>query len=421
MLLRRLFRRRVNQAQQRSTSTRETPTDARMSSEANDSPNPLTPFQVLSQMHIFRNEDEKAWWDSTGPVFVKMMADANYDIHHQYKYLTLHQNYVVPFLGPFPREERKDRWMSNITPYGLPFELSLNCSHNIIRYSFEPVTARAGTTEDPFNKTAMDPCLEQLLELDSGIDTTWFNHFRKELVVTEEQAVSLVAQDKVRPGPGKGQHHFAIDLQDGKFMFKAYFYPPMKSMATGVPVEKLLFDSIRKGDIKGSLADSIATLKGYLESTRRSGDDPSPGVTSLFVSCDMIDPSEARLKYYVLDQHVSWQRVEDLWTLGGRRSGDPSNAAGLAILKELWDLLQVPEGFRDMSWGYCVLGEPPKHLLPTFANFTLQPNHPNPEPQVYLVTFGMNDMHVADALTVFFERVGWTELAKNYKKNLCSY
>lgn len=393
-----------------------------MSGETNGCLDHLVPFRVLSQVHVFRSEDEKAWWNSTGPVLVKMMADANYDIHHQYKYLTLHQKYVVPFLGPFPREERKDRWMSNITPYGLPFELSLNCSHNTIRYSFEPVTARAGTSEDPFNKTAMDPCIEQLLQLDSGIDTTWFNHFRKELVVTEEQAVSLIAQGKVQEGPGKGQHHFAIDLQDGKCMFKAYFYPSMKSMATGVPVEKLLFDSIRKGDTKGALADSIATLERYLASTCRARESPSSsGVNSLFVSCDMINPGNARLKYYVLDQHVSWQRVEDLWTLGGRRSSDPSNTAGLAILKELWDLLKVPEGFRDISWGHCVLGEPPKHFLPTFANYTLHHSNPNPEPQVYLVTFGMNDIHIADALTVFFQRVGWAGLAKNYKENLCSY
>jgi hypothetical protein len=34
-----------------------------------------------------------------------------------------------------------------------------------------------------------------------------------------------------------------------------------------------------------------------------------------------------------------------------------------------------------------------------------------PEPQVYFTTFGQNDLHVANALTTFFQRQGWTKLA----------
>jgi tryptophan 4-dimethylallyltransferase len=55
------------------------------------------------------------------------------------------------------------------------------------------------------------------------------------------------------------------------------------------------------------------------------------------------------------------------------------------------------------------------------ANYTLHPDQPMPEPQVYFTTFGMNDIKVADALTEFFQRQGWTEMAESYKKSLLSY
>ncbi|KAK4870197.1 hypothetical protein LT330_005251 [Penicillium expansum] len=111
--------------------------------------------------------------------------------------------------------------------------------------------------------------------------------------------------------------------------------------------------------------------------------------------------------------------MKDLWTLGGRRD-DESTHAGWEMIQELWDLLQIPSGLRSYPEPFLPLGAVPDEILPSMANYTLHQNDPVPEPQVYFTVFGMNDMAVAQALTTFFARQGWTRMAQRYKESLCA-
>ncbi|KAF7591409.1 hypothetical protein BBP40_001570 [Aspergillus hancockii] len=372
----------------------------------------VEPFQVLSKILDFANEDQQDWWYSTGPMLAKMLQDAGYDIHAQYAHLCLHHKCVVPFLGPYPTNG-KERWMSILSRFGLPYELSLNCSKSVVRLAFEPIGPLSGTEHDPFNAQVIWECLEKLTRLNNTIDLQWFTQFKKELVL-DEQETKFVKEHELDKGQVLTQNKLGLDLKGGKFEVKMYMYPYLKSVATGLPIEELMFRSVRKVDKDQRLAVPLSTLEEYINSHR------DKTLSARLISCDLIDPSQSRIKIYVAEQSVDWEHLEDIWTLGHRR-WDHITISGLQLLRELWDLLNIPEGRCDFQDGYLALGSKVNERLPLLANYTLYPNERYPAPQVYFHTFGIGDVAVANAVTTFCDRRGWTEMAQSYKENIFSY
>ncbi|KAM4058374.1 tryptophan dimethylallyltransferase domain-containing protein [Hirsutella rhossiliensis] len=55
------------------------------------------------------------------------------------------------------------------------------------------------------------------------------------------------------------------------------------------------------------------------------------------------------------------------------------------------------------------------------ANWTLSPTKRFPDPQIYLLTVGMNDEVIMNALVAFYKVLGWTDLANTYKDKVASY
>ncbi|CEL10888.1 hypothetical protein ASPCAL13995 [Aspergillus calidoustus] len=384
-----------------------------------------TSYEVLSQSFNFATEDQRQWWHHTAPVFVKSMTDAQYSRDAQYKQLTFFYHCVLPHLGQFPvkinsGKPSKQRYKSNLSPYGLPFEFSLNFPELTVRYSYEPIGPEAGTMADPFNVDKMGPVIGDLAHFTPSIDTTLFRKLADLLLLSREEAKKLISQPGFTPGgPARGQYQFAVDMKGERPMLKGYFFTTMKSLATGISADRLIANAIRAVDQAGKLAAPLAEMESYTQSRAAS-----TFITG-YLGCDMIDPARARLKVYASDSEVTFERLIDLWTLGGRIPNEATTTGrqgkGLEALRELWDLLQIPPGIREMKVEHMELGDPPKSLLPVIVNYTLLPNKPYPEPQVYLVPFGLPDMQIAEALTQFFVRMGWEEAAKTYKENLFSY
>ena len=373
-------------------------------------------YSILSNVLDFSNDDQKLWWHSTAPMFAKMLQLADYNLLSQIQHLLLYWRYIVPSLGVYPTNERDDRWLSILTRYGTPFELSLNCSNSLVRYTYEPINAATGTAEDPFNTHAIWESLHKLVAIQSGVDLEWFRHFKKDLTLDAAESAYLLDQGLAK-GKIKTQNKLAFDLKGGQFVLKTYIYPELKAIATGKSTEEVMFDSVRRlSEQHSSIRPAFSMLEEYVRS--RSGPDST--VSARLLSCDLVNPTKSRIKIYLLERMVSLSAMEDLWTLGGRRS-DPSTLAGFHMIQELWDLLQIPPGLRSYPEPYLPLGTIPDEVLPSMANYTLHHNDPMPEPQVYFTVFGMNDMMVADALTTFFERHGWTDMARKYKDSLRSY
>ncbi|KAI9372976.1 tryptophan dimethylallyltransferase [Aspergillus egyptiacus] len=372
-------------------------------------------YRVLSFVLKFDAESHRLWWHSTAPMFAQMLQSANYTTHDQYRYLLMYKEYVIPHLGCYPTNSAP-RWLSILTRYGTPFELSLNCSDSLVRYTFEPINRHTGTSKDPFNTHAIWDSLQQLCPLEKSIDLEWFRHFKHELTLNSDESAFLVRNDHLVGDSIKTQNKLALDLKDGDFVLKTYIYPALKATATGQSIHELVFGSIRRLAARfPSIAPGLDTLEEYV---RARG--PTSTATPRLMSCDLVNPAKSRIKVYLLERMVSFAAMEDLWTLGGRRR-DPSTLAGLALARELWDLIQLPPGLRSYPAPYLPLGAIPDEQLPLMANFTLHHNDPYPEPQLYFTTFGMNDAAVTDALTTFFERRGWNEMARSYKSSLRSY
>lgn len=371
-------------------------------------------YGILSDVFDFRDDNQRLWWHSTAPMFAEMLQTANYDIHSQYRQLDIYKKCVIPFLGVYPENDR-GRWLSILTRYGIPFELSLNCSDSMVRYTFEPINANTGTEIDPFNSHAIWESLQKLMEIQPAIDLEYFNHFKRDLTLDTKESAFL-HQNSLVGAEIMTQNKLALDLKGSHFVVKTYIYPTLKTIVTGKPIQELIFGSIRKiAKENTNVTLSLATLEEYVKSR-----GPENTACPRLLSCDLVKPSRSRIKIYLSEQMVSFSAIQDLWTLGGRRK-DLSTLTGLNMIQELWDLLRIPSGLRSYPEGFLPLGTSPNELLPCMANYTLLPNHPVPEPQVYFAVFGMNDMAVADALTTFFERRGWTDIARKYKRSLKAY
>lgn len=376
--------------------------------------NPTQPFHTLSQTLAFKNGDEKEWWHSMAGMLSRAMQSFGYDDDAQYNHLNLFHQCILPYLGVFPRPENNNtRWLSTLCPYGTPIEPSLNISQNIVRYSVEPVGPQAGTEDDPQNTNVLWECLEGIKRFDNRVDLTWFRHFASRLMLNKKEGGRFASERKSKFRPGQGQYGFAIDLKSARPMLKGYIFPGVKSKMSGIPTSQLVFNAVREIDSEGTIAESLAKVGDYINNA-------SPLLRVAFVGCDMLEPRDSRIKIYAIDQDVSWARVQDLWTLGGCISSR-SIDEGLKILRELWDLLHIPPGVRSDDVEHCEIGKQANYLFPTIINWTMLPGHADPMPQIYLVTFSMKDSHISAALSTFFGRLGWTQLAQDYSKNLASY
>ncbi|KAI1360186.1 4-dimethylallyl tryptophan synthase [Xylaria arbuscula] len=373
----------------------------------------LKPFYMLSQALNLSNEHHAKWWYSTAPMFAAMMAGASYDIHAQYKFLCIHREVIIPALGPYPEKGQPMRWKSHLTRFGLPFELSFNYSKSLLRFAFEPLGSLTGTEDDPFNIQAIRPVLQDLKAMVPGLDLEWFDHFTNALVISEKEAQTLLNRDIQIP-VFKTQNKLAADLDpSGDIVLKTYIYPRIKSIATGTPKEGLMFDAIKSADTDGKVSTPLAILEEFIA-------ERTPTLIGHFLSCDLLKPSESRIKVYCMERQLDLASIESIWTLNGRRN-DPETLDGLDALRELWQLLPITEGLCPLPDCFYEPGTSPREQLPLIINFTLSPKSPLPEPQIYFPAFGQNDGAIAEGLAIFFKSRGWGGLAKSYPSDLASY
>ncbi|KAJ0423135.1 aromatic prenyltransferase [Aspergillus carlsbadensis] len=394
------------------------------------------PFAILSKAFNFATPDEAKWWQSTGPMFAAVVANAGYDLHIQYQFLCLHRELVIPALGPYPRPSNGNdgngnrRWKSVLTRFGLPFELSVNYTKSIARFAFEPIGPHTGTAKDPFNTKMIWEVLERFGKIVPDLDLELIRHFVRELVVSDKEAEVITSQMEYT-SVYRTQNKLAVDLNhDGSILLKTYIYPESKSFVTGRSRQQLIFDAIRAaGSYQQRVEASLSTLEEFLNgsppSTRSSsgGTAAATGHSSLeacFLSCDLIARQHSRIKIYFLETQLDYASLSDIWTVGGRRH-DPETMKGLALLEMLWTTLPSAKGQCSLANSMSELGTSPPERLPFIINFCLHPGDPIPEPQIYFPGFGQNDRALADGLTAFFDRVGMSEVAESYGSQLQSY
>ncbi|EAU36366.1 predicted protein [Aspergillus terreus NIH2624] len=395
-----------------------------------------TPYETLSASLYSPDYDQHDWWHGAAPALGKILQDADYDVHRQYQYLSLFAHHIVPALGPSPRNTRPALYQSVLDTAGF-LKLSQNfqqfgCTTRLL---LEPTSYHTNVVGNRINGLLTPETLTRLQHTcDSDIDLQPYHQIAGELVLSTTEQGRLQQQNDGRiPDLLRLTDYIGLDLRpDGHITLKYYRSLLGKATATGTTASTLAFRAIRRADTCGSREPALARIEGYLHDRTQEQEQgrapPETAPQAFVLSCDLVDVARARFKIYILDPLVSMDRVADLWTLGGRLGGVPEVVRGLELLRELWAVLGLEEGYHFLSCdagtdGGGVHASRPRFFDNQFlfAYFELRPGDPYPRPQMYFNLGTLRDSAVVDTVSAFFEKLGWMDRARRYKEDVSSY
>ncbi|PGH02492.1 hypothetical protein GX51_04660 [Blastomyces parvus] len=370
------------------------------------------PYHLLNKCFTFPNIDQEEWWNRTGPVLGKLLSDAKYDVQHQFQYLCFYALNVIPFLGPFKPSRTPGGYESSMGSRIGPLELSQNFTkgRSIIRMNFEVTSHAANTGRDQTNRVALDEAVAKFKLLGIGMNADLYHALRNSFLVTDEEEKLAAKETDLATFPCKTQHNISLDFKDGDVMVKLYLYPRLKSMITAKPQRDIVLDAIRHS-AGGACDQPLEMVQNFLKTL-------PPTMDIELLACDLVDPKKSRFKIYIFDLQVDFESITRLWTLGGQLN-DPETLDGLSLLKDLWEAMNIPAGTRTMPDRVNREGDPPDRI-PLVSNLEILPGKPFPQPKIYLPTLGISDKVIADGLTSFFGKHGYTELSKTYNQQISS-
>lgn len=265
-----------------------------------------------------------------------------------------------------------------------------------VRIAAETITPAAGTDKDSFNLTAEKKMIEDLKALQPNLNFTWFNHFQREVLVPEE--VALNNDEIVSKVPFKNQRLHGLDLSEGAFMLKSYFMPAIRSAITGVENTQIMFESIRKLNLKNAnFISALNTLEDWMVPTNGRFMEYWDGI-----SYDAVDACKARIKIYTGIRMKSIEHARDVWTLGGRLQGEDIEK-GFDLVARLWRRLmdEEPSTCEMKYWMQWV--------------WELRTDVPFPVPKLYFSVAAAEDHYVSDTVVEILDYLGWDDLVQTHR------
>lgn len=276
------------------------------------------------------DESQQIWYAKTSSLLLRILQSTGYDIHQQLQYLTLYHTQLLPWLGPYPH-----MWDSFLTYSGVPVEFSVNFSQkgsSMARIGWEPISHATGTPQDPFNQATVTSAISRLSSLHfKGFSSELVSHFMDTLTVSREE-VPLVVNRKLPMERYKNQVALGLDLKDGDVAVKCYIYPALKAYVSGRSFQQLLDASISQMHNPAHWALSLPMVHEYLTTAGLYNDRS-------FIGFDCTITSKSRLKVYNTILDVSWNKVQEIWTLGGHTANQKTIQQGLDSLGTLWKLI----------------------------------------------------------------------------------
>ncbi|EEP82798.1 predicted protein [Uncinocarpus reesii 1704] len=340
------------------------------------------PILVFEYRTKFTNGSQNAWWHKTGPMLAKVLSSANYTLEEQLEYLEFFSKTLVPQFGPYPQVFR-----SSITRSGLPLELSINYQ----QHGKPPVHSRVCKIE--------------------GFNVQLWNQALKDHTVNDAEQASLRGTD-IEGGYIRSQTAFGFDLiKGGKISVKGYTFPALKCKVTGKSMAQVMADSVRNMQHLVDCSQAFSMVNAYLKAT--AYDERS------FFSWDFVNPSKSRLKLYTGSNNVTWEKLQEVWTLGGRLRGS-TVAKGLEYLNQLFNLIKLKEGERSIEVAFDDRKNSSK-TTPLLWNYEMRAADPNPLTKIYFPVHGENDMQVITGVAQFFRMIGLVELGNSYVAKVQSY
>lgn len=374
------------------------------------------PWHTLGSVLGFQNEDHKFWWTYTAPILGKLMMKANYSTAQQFAYLSWFHNFILPSLGPRPEEGKVRNWRAQVTPSACPFQPSWNIQNqkSTVRFCIEPIGYEAGLREDSFNQKAAFELMRRLKPAMPAMEDAWFWHCAKELYVPKDLInIMLLVKGPPKPGDKKPPTCFlAFDLNDGEIETKAYFFPHIRAFQMGISRGELVINTVKGFNGNGiDMNPGLAVFEDYLSS---GGPVTHANVEMLAIDC--IDPTKARAKIYVNSYRNTFNKIKDLYTMGGRIN-DKATRKSLDGLRDLWRLLyDMPEeGFEDMELPNI---QHPRSCFVTGYEFKSGSATPVTKLYFPLWHYAKTDAQVSEALSAFFQKQKWNKIAQSYGKDV---
>lgn len=287
-------------------------------------------FSALSKSLDFQKDDEQAWWEKTTPLLERIMVSADYTLLQRSQFLTLYRTLMIPNFGPHPHT-----WHASITHSGIPVEFSVNYQskgQSTVRIGFEPVTDMSGTSRDPYNLITVSNAINQMSRLSfEGFDPHLFTSFLTSMTLSKQESDML--QGAKLPGSNfKTQAAFGLDLKGDGVTVKCYIYPALKIHVLGLSFHQLLANTVQKLSDVMKCEKVVSIVNNYME---KGGCYNQYS----FLGFDCIALSQSRLKIYGALLDITWQKTEEIWTLGGQFSSSETNQKGLELMRIMWDFL----------------------------------------------------------------------------------
>ncbi|KAF7526805.1 hypothetical protein PCG10_003874 [Penicillium crustosum] len=342
-------------------------------------------FELLDKSLNCPLDDQRNWWQRTGPLLASLMTSAGYTNESQRQHLMLFYTSVVPYLGPYPQ-----KFPSAMTHNELPLELSINFQQSggarpVIRVAVEPVTSISGTKEDPYNMSPIRDMLSHLEKLNiEGYDPRLFEHFYPKHTLDRSESQKL--QQRNESIRELSQVAFGFDLKPDRISVKGYTFPGLKCHLTGEDMCSVVTESIQEYLGDADCYNTVGLMKEYIETTEARAN------FGFVYSHDCVTPEKSRHKVYGRTKDMSWDKVKEIWDFGGRIDSPESNK-GLGHLQRLWEVLEIGHGPHPLGL----------HLV---WNYETKAGMKVPATKIYFPVYGLNDQKNARAIAQYLKEIG---------------
>ena len=236
-----------------------------------------------------------------------------------------------------------------------------------------------------------------------GADLGWFEKFAKAYYPSGEDEVKLtevMPKNTIRIP----KVFLAFDLKGSRQSMKAYFYPVIKNMTSGLNSDNAVFELVRSLGVEG-FDEQLGVIEGY---EKRLGGEEGPLTVVVGIDCIKVEEG-ARIKIYIEPRSNSFAAAKQHLTLGGLLK-DKTTLEGVEILREMWNLMinEPEEKEIDEGWEKPVKETFPKSSGACFS-WELRPGKTVPDVKVYvsLRQFYETDRGIVGAMEKVFAKRGW--------------
>ena len=377
-------------------------------------------WTVVSKWLPTPNKHAAFWWEATGSTLGDMLSQAGYNEAAQVNALLFHYRYVITAFGPRPCPADQPRWRSFMTDDFSPLEYSWTwdrISPPKIRYSIEAIGRHAGSTLDPYNRSATLKIANDLRRALPQSDWQWFDHFVSSFH-EPNQDVCLPQQKENNSLSSPSSMFLAFEFNDNDIAAKAYFIP-VKARQIGespLSIIKNSIYSLPEFD-DSTYLPAHQRLQEFLQ-THSLG----KALEGVGVSLDCVSPETSRLKYYLRSPSSSFNNVCSIMALGGAE--DSKLSAALKKLQQLWQMvLGLEEGFatdQELEAKY-------HETLGVLYHFDIRPGLSRPDPKLYIPVrhYGRNDRDILGGLARYLKMEGvdsgYVDGYRRTLENLCRH